>query len=47
MKKFKVLTTPTRLSDLDLEQTYEDDGWKLRAERLQARSWRKLKHQML
>jgi hypothetical protein len=47
MKKFKVLTTPTRLADLDLDETYEDDGMNLRAERLHARSWRKLKHQML
>jgi hypothetical protein len=47
MKRFKGLTSPARVTELDFEDMFEDDGWKLRAERLQVRRWRKLKHQML
>jgi hypothetical protein len=48
MKKFKILTKPTRVSDLSLDELYEDTegDWELKAERLQTRRWRKLKHQM-
>ena len=48
MKKFKILTKPTRVKDLRFEELYTglSDSWKLKAERLQARRWRKLKHQM-
>lgn len=49
MKKFKVLSKPTRLSELSFEELYDEmsNDWELKAERLQARRWRKLKHQMV
>jgi hypothetical protein len=48
MKKFKILTKPTRLTDLSFDDLYEDDDvdWQIKAERLQARRWRKLKHEL-
>ncbi len=49
MKKNKLLTITTRLTDLsfdDLDDGDTDD-WRLKAERLQLRRWRKLKHQMI
>lgn len=49
MKKFKVLSKPTRLSELSFEELYDEmsNDWELKAERLQARRWRKLKHQLV
>ncbi len=46
MKKFKILTKPTRLTDLHFDDFEEDDDWQLKAERLQARRWRKLKQEL-
>lgn len=45
MKKWKLLTQPTRLSDLSFDDLYEDitSDWELKAERLRARRWRKLR----
>lgn len=48
MKKFKILTKPTRLTDLrfdDIENN-DDMDWQVKAERLQARRWRKLKEEL-
>lgn len=49
MKKRHLVTKPTRLSDLKFEDLYEDiaDDWEAKAERLQARRWRKIKHQLI
>ena len=49
MKKFKILTKPTRVNDLSFDELYENfsNEWELKAERLQARRWRKLKHQLV
>lgn len=49
MKKFKVLSKPTRLSELSFDELYDEmsNDWELKAERLQARRWRKLKHQLV
>lgn len=48
MKRHKVLTKPTRLNDVDFDGLFEDvDDWRLKAERLQARRWRKLKQQLI
>ncbi len=48
MKRFKILTKPTRLSEVDFDNLDEDqDDWRLKAERLQARRWRKLKQQLI
>jgi hypothetical protein len=47
MKKFKILTTPTRLTDLSFDDFDEDDSdWHLKAARLQARRWRTLKQEL-
>jgi hypothetical protein len=47
MKKRKLLTKPTRLSDLSLNDMGDTESWQIKAERLQARRWRKLKHQLV
>ncbi len=49
MKKFKLLNKPTRISDLSFDDMADgsDTNWQLKAERMQARRWRKLKHQMI
>jgi hypothetical protein len=48
MKKFKILTKPTRVKDLSFEELQSgfSNNWELKAERLRARRWRKLKHQL-
>lgn len=49
MKKRHLVTKPTRLADLSLDDLFEDvaDEWEAKAERLQARRWRKIKHQLI
>ena len=49
MKKNKLLTITTRLTDLSFDDLDNDntDDWRQKAERLQLRRWRKLKHQMI
>jgi len=49
MKKFKLITNPTRLSDLSFDEMYDEmsDNWELKAERLQHRRWRKMRQQMI
>ena len=49
MKKFKLITKPTRLSDISFDEMYDEmaDDWELKAERLQARRWRKLRQQLI
>lgn len=48
MKKFKIITKPTRVSDLSFDEFYDEmsSDWELRAERLQNRRWRKLRQQL-
>ncbi len=48
MKKFKILTKPTSVKDLSFDDFYDDisSHWELKAEKLQARRWRKLRHDM-
>lgn len=48
-RKIRILNQPTRLSDMqfdELDNTATSGDWELRAERLQARRWRKLRHEM-
>jgi hypothetical protein len=47
MKKLKILTKPLRVSDTafdDLDS--ENASWEIKAERLQARRWRKLRQEV-
>jgi len=48
LTKYYILTQPTRLSDLTLDDLDEEDDlvWRDKARRLQARRWRKIKHQL-
>lgn len=45
MKKVKILTSSTRVNDLNFEDLYEEisNHWEDKAARLQARRWRKLR----
>jgi hypothetical protein len=50
MKKRKIVTKPTRVTELrSFDDLYEDisSDWELKAERLQARRWRKLRHETI
>ena len=48
MKRHKILTKPTRINEVDFDGLFEDvDDWRQKAERLQARRWRKLKQQLI
>ncbi len=49
MKKHYLLHKPTPLRNLLWEDFYEDmfSDWRIKAERLQLRRWRKLKHQQM
>ena len=49
MKKDRILTQPTRVSELSFDELYDDisSDWEIKAERLQHRRWRKLKHQLI
>ncbi len=48
MKRFKILTKAAKINDVDLDDLLEDsDDWRLKAERLQARRWHKLKNEMI
>lgn len=46
MKKSKLLSTPTRLTDLSFDDLYdEDEATSLKAERLNTRKWRRLRNE--
>ena len=47
LKKYYILTRPAKLSDLALDELEDDDsGWREKSRQLQARRWRKIKHQL-
>jgi hypothetical protein len=48
MKRHKILTQPTRVSELSFEELYEGitKDWEEKAMRLQIRRWRRLKQQL-
>lgn len=48
VRKYYILTRPARLSDLSLDDMDEEDtsGWREKSRALQARRWRKIKHQL-
>jgi hypothetical protein len=47
--KFYILTRPSKLSDLSLDELEDNDssGWRDKSKQLQQRRWRKLKHQLI
>lgn len=49
LKKYYILTQPTKLSDLSMDSLDTDDSyaWREKSRRLQARRWRKIKHQLV
>ncbi len=49
MKRKKLITNPTRVTDMSFDDLYDEisGDWRAKAERLQARRWRKLKHQLI
>lgn len=48
MKKQRLLTKPTRTSDLTFDELYDEisDDWSYKARQLQTRRWRKLKREI-
>lgn len=46
--KYYIVTRPTRLSDLKLEELEDEEPseWKDKSRNLQLRRWRKIKHQL-
>jgi hypothetical protein len=46
-RKHMVVNQPTNISSLSFDELYEDisDQWLEKSRRLQARRWRKIKHQ--
>lgn len=48
LSKYYILTRPSKLSDISFDELEDDDlsGWRDKSKQLQARRWRKLKHQL-
>jgi hypothetical protein len=48
MKKYYILTRPSKLSDLAFDDMDEDTDieWKEKSRQLQLRRWRKIRHQL-
>lgn len=48
VKKFYILSRPTKLSEFSFEELEGDDtgGWREKSRQLQARRWRKIRHQL-
>ncbi len=49
MSRNKILHQPTRVADLSFDELYGDISrdWKLKAEKLRAKRWRRLKQQLV
>ena len=50
VKRFYILTRPTKLSDLaidEIDNDYLEHGWREKSRQLQARRWRKIRHQLV
>jgi hypothetical protein len=41
-----ILTRPARLSDISMDYMDDDDNWREKSRQLQARRWRKIRHQI-
>jgi hypothetical protein len=50
VKRYYILTRPAKLSDMSIDEIddqYDDNfGWREKSRRLQARRWRKIRHQL-
>jgi len=48
LRKHRVISSPVSVSSLSFDDLYQDisDQWEERSRRLQARRWRKIKHQL-
>ena len=49
VKQFYILTRPTKLSDMaidEIDDEYSEHGWREKSRQLQARRWRKIRHQL-
>ncbi|HET7827608.1 MAG TPA: hypothetical protein VFK97_01965 [Candidatus Saccharimonadales bacterium] len=49
IKKYYILTRPVKLSDMSFDEIdgeYDDEDWREKSRRLQARRWRKIRHQL-
>ncbi|MGH7157055.1 MAG: hypothetical protein ACREGG_03025 [Candidatus Saccharimonadales bacterium] len=48
VRKYYILTRPAKLSDLALDEMEDDDvsGWREKSRQMQARRWRKIRHQL-
>jgi hypothetical protein len=49
VKKYYILTRPAKLSDLTLDELDDDTtdfGWREKSRQMQARRWRKIRHQL-
>ena len=49
ISKYYILTRPSKLSDISFDELEDDDtsGWREKSKQMQARRWRKLKHQLV
>lgn len=48
LQKLYILTRPAKLSELELDDFVDDDstGWREKSRQMQARRWRKIRHQL-
>lgn len=49
VRKYYILTRPVRLSEMsfdEIDDEFDDDSWREKSRRLQARRWRKIRHQL-
>jgi hypothetical protein len=50
VNKYYILTRPAKLSELpidEIEDAYDNDSWRDKSRRLQARRWRKIRRQLV
>lgn len=50
LKKYYILTRPTKLSEMsfdEIDSEYDGQDWREKSRRLQARRWRKIRHQLV
>lgn len=48
MKKYYIVTRPTRLSDLTFDELEDESShWREKARQLQARRWRRIRQQLV